>query len=91
MYEISPAKFEPLIRISRPVAPSAELIDCNLTLNIISCSEPENDKVTEDESVNPDLGINPASAINQHYKLNGMPTLNLTRMASDSSASCQLD
>lgn len=53
VYKTSPAKFEPLVRISRPVAPSTKLIDCNLTLNIISCSERDNDKVTEGESVNP--------------------------------------
>lgn len=52
VYETSPAKFEPLVRISRPVAPSTKLIDCNLALNII-CSERDNDEVTEGESVNP--------------------------------------
>lgn len=47
--KISPAKSEPVIRIYRPVAPRTKLIDCIPTPDIISCTERENDRVTESE------------------------------------------
>lgn len=47
--KISPGKSEPVIIIYRPIALRTKLIDCNLTPDIISRTERENDRVTESE------------------------------------------
>lgn len=49
--KISPAKSEPVIIIYRPIALRTKLIACNLTPDIISCTEKENDRQSERERV----------------------------------------